>query len=157
MMNNQPDWLPELVRLKDYEGKWGTYVEVLYEIFRKDFKDSRPQFRSSDVACQTNPLHQGKEPAFWHLIQGDGAGRKPDMRRCERIGWPRAILENANSPKIRIWETQRGKDNRWCLWYVEEYLVVLGERSSYYFLITAYPTNIDHTCQKLRKDYERSL
>ncbi|MFP4029615.1 MAG: hypothetical protein ACLFWL_17690 [Candidatus Brocadiia bacterium] len=156
-MTERPDWLPDQIHFDDYGGNWPAYVEALYDVFKRDFIHSRPQFRGADVACQTGPLDDGKEPAFWHIIQQkEDEERKPDMRRCERIAWPRAVLEHADDPRVAVWRTQRRGEERFCVWYGEQYLVVLGDRGDYYFFITAYPTNRKHTCRKLRKDRDRS-
>ena len=157
-MSGTPDWLPELIRLSDYGGKWGDYVEAVYEVFRRDFIESQPKYLARWVRCRLDPLYGSKEAAFWHCIQegADEAQRTPSFRRCERIAWPRAIIENAHDPAVQVWATRRRRESRTCLWYGEEYLVVLGERRRFWQLITAYPTDREHTRRNLRKDMMRA-
>ena len=82
----------------------------------------------------------------------------PDRRRCERIGWIRALIENALDPRVRVWENERLKDRgperRVILWLDEEFLVVLGDRRTYWLLLTAYTTDRANRIEKLRKEWE---
>jgi hypothetical protein len=105
-------------------------------------------------------MEQGKEATFWHLIsEGKVEGeRLPDMRRCERIRWPRPIIEHADEPVIKIWENKRKRETRICIWFEDvEYLVVLASRKGYVLLWTAYPVTWAHTKRKLQKEYEAFL
>jgi hypothetical protein len=157
-VGDSPAWLPDLIRLPDCGGKWADYVERVYAVFRRDFIESQPQFQGGCVRCRRDPLYDGKETAFWHCIQqgADEEQRTPDLRRCERIGWVRATIENASDPSVEAWPTRRRRDDRMCLWYAEQYLVVLGKRRGYWQLITAYPTDREHTRRKLRREMQRN-
>lgn len=102
------------------------------------------------------PLLNGKEATFWHLIS-EGCAEKeklPEMRRCERIGWPRPIIEYSNDESIKIWENTRRNETRVCLCYGDwEYLVVLAKRNNYILPWTAYPITRGHTRMKLINEY----
>lgn len=103
------------------------------------------------------PEVDGKEATFWHLIsegvkEGD---RLPDLRRCERIRWPRPIIEHWYEEEIRLWENRRRGEVRICIWLVKEnYLVVLAKRKNYVLLWTAYFVEKSHRRRKLQKEYE---
>lgn len=157
-MSEHPHWLPTLICFPDYDGKWDAYVEALYGVFRRDFIESQPEFRARPVYCQSRPIHDGKEAGFWHCIQQGRPGeeRTPNFRRCERIGWPRAIIEHADDPSVVSWSLRKGGDDRTYLWYREEYLVALGDRRRRWQLITAFPTDRRHTREKLRKEITRT-
>ena len=150
------DWLPPLVLLADYNGDWDQYVEALYAYFTRDFVDSKPLFRGARLALKRHPLIKGKEATFWHLIS-EGLyeeERLPDLRRCERIRWPRPIIEHCNDREIKVWENVKQGERRVCLWLEDkEYLVVLAERRGYTLLWTAYPVTEAHRQKKLRKEY----
>jgi hypothetical protein len=78
----------------------------------------------------------------------------PDLRRCERIAWPRAIIERADDPVVQVWENRRGAEKRICLWLEqEEYLVVLADRGRYVLPWTAYLVTEHHRKRKLSKEY----
>jgi len=110
-----------------------------------------------NVGTKRYPLEQGKEATFWHLIsEGDiEKDRLPDLRRCERIRWPRPTIEHATNVGVKVWRNQRGGETRVCIWCeAAEFLVVLAKRSTYYLLWTAYPVVEEHRKRKLRKEYE---
>jgi len=152
-----PAWLPPLVLLSDHGGNWNGYVSALYRYYRQDFENSRPTFDGVNVGTKRYPLEQGKEATFWHLIsEGDiEKDRLPDLRRCERIRWPRPTIEHATNVGVKVWRNQRGGETRVCIWCeAAEFLVVLAKRSTYYLLWTAYPVVEEHRKRKLRKEYE---
>jgi hypothetical protein len=152
------DWLPELVLLNDYGGNWDAYLGAIYQYFRQDFVNSKPAFRGTILSLKHHPLYDGKEATFWHLISEGSveAERLPDLRRCERIRWPRPIIEHDHDPEIKFWKNLRKTEVRMCLWCeTEEYLVILAERRGYILLWTAYPVTQHHRKRKLQKEYDR--
>ena len=156
-MSDFPAWLPLLVLLSDYEGNWERYLDAIYNYFKKDFIDSRPAFRGQRLGLKKHPIEKGKEATFWHFIsEGDNEeGRIPDLRRCERIRWPRPIIENADEPIIKVWRNKRKNDNRILLWLEsQEYLVILAERKGYLLPWTAYLVIEEHRKKKLQREYE---
>jgi hypothetical protein len=152
-----PDWLPTLVLFETYGGNWDHYLTALYDFFKKDFIDNKPFFRGVRLALKRHPVIQGKEATFWHLIS-EGKGeeeRLPDLRRCERIRWPKPIIEHSDEATIKVWGNERKGEKRVCLWLEqEEYLVVLAERRGYILLWTAYLVKEKHRKVKLQKEYE---
>ena len=163
-MCEAPDWLPPLARLADCGGDPKRYIEEVFALFHRDFIQSQPQFDGCWVRCRRDPMFDGKEAAFWHCVSegGDEAHRTPDMRRCERIGWIRAVIEHAGEPLVNHWTNRRGSETRHVLWFREEFLIVLGERTRrrdgfrYFQLITAYCTTEEHRRRKLRRERDGS-
>jgi hypothetical protein len=152
-----PDWLPPLVLFTDYSGNWNHYVEALYGYFKQDFVDSSPSFRGTRLVLKRHPMKHGKEATFWHLISEGKVEdeRVPNPRRCERIRWPRPIIEYADDPVMKVWENKRKHEKRICIWFEDvEYLVVLAIRKGYILLWTAYPVTRLHRKRKLQKEYE---
>ena len=157
-MTEKPTWLPPLVLLSDYEGDWNRYLNALYSYFESDFLRPRPRFRGQRLGLKRHPLLDGKEATFWHMISEgrSEASRHPDLRRCERIRWPRAVIENADDSAVKVWETTRRQERRICLWLEEqEYLVVLADRRGYLLPWTAYMVTYGHRKRKLREEFER--
>jgi len=156
-LTNSPEWLPDIVPLSDYGGNWEEYLEVIYSYFKQDFIDSKPTFRGRRLGLKKHPLEKGKEATFWHFIS-EGAiedERTPDLRRCERIRWPKPIIENSDKSAIKVWENRRSNEKRILLWLEDqEYLVVLAERKGYLLPWTAYMVSENHRKKKLRKEYE---
>jgi hypothetical protein len=149
-----PKWLPPLFH---FTGDWVLYQEALYELFKADFIDMKLQFRGKRIGLKKHPMSEGKEYAFWHLIQEGPVeiSRTPDLRRCERIRWPRPIIENSLDPSLKVWTNTRKGDPRVLLWLEEEeYLVVMADRNGYMLFLTAYPVDQPHRKRKLLKEFE---
>ena len=156
-MSGTPDWLPPLVLFSDSGGDWQSYLETLYAWFKRDFIDSKPVFQGQRLGLKRYPLSQCKEATFWHMTSegSDEESRTPDLRRCERIRWPKPVIEHDADPTIKIWCNQRGREKRICLWFVQEnYLVVLADRGEYILPWTAYLVEKPHQQRKLTKEYE---
>lgn len=151
------EWLPDIVRFGDYGGDWDAYMDVLYSYFKADFIDSSPSFEGKRLGLKRHPMSKGKEATFWHMIQ-EGAeeeDRIPDLRRCERIRWPRPIIEHNGDKVIKVWKNRRKGEERICLWLeAEEYLVILANRKGYVIPWTAYMVVTPHQKRKLQREYE---
>lgn len=158
-MTQLPAWLPALALFTEYGGDWPRYLDALYGFFEDDFVRSKPVFRGETLALKHHPVVQGKEATFWHIIsegpQEDE--RLPDLRRCERVRWPRPVIDHADEPVLKVWRNDRHGEERVCLWFEdEEYLVVLARRSGYLLLWTAYPVTKPHRKRKLQKEFSAS-
>jgi hypothetical protein len=155
-----PLWLPPKILLSDFGGDWTRYEAALYAVFCRDFKGDKIYFRGQPLGLKRHPLLDGKEATFWHFITEGHieAKRTPDLRRCERIGWPRAIIERAEDPALKVWDNERGGERRTCLWLEsEDYLVVLEVRNGYVLPWTAYMVTREHQKRKLQKEVESAL
>ena len=156
----QPSWLPDALRYGDFDGDWERFLDAVYQIFELDFKRSRPSYGGRPVAYDSR-MEQGKEAAFWHItssIDPNTRDRVPDLRRCERIPWPRPMIEHPNDDMLAVWKNKRKRDTRVLLWLEKfDYLVVLTETSRTIVIVTAYCTDRKHTRTKLRKERESYL
>lgn len=159
-MTSQAGWLPPLILLGSFGGDWDRYFADVYEGFLRNHVRYSPRFRGQELRLKRHPVIEGKEATFWHLIS-EGMReeeRIPDIRRCERILWPRQIMEHADDPTVMVWENRRGTETRTLLWLEEEdYLVVLAERGGYKLLWTAYLVPQAHRRAKLRKEHENYM
>lgn len=153
-----PNWLPELIKLNDYDGDWKRYIEAVFAVFYRDFIESQPKFKDLWVRCRRDPIYDGKEAGFWHCTSDglDENHRIPDLRRCERIAWIRTVIDNYK--ECTVWANYRSQEKRWLIWLNEEFLVVLAERErkrdgfKYMQLITSYCTIEEHRKAKLQKE-----
>lgn len=161
-----PQWIPSLILLEDHHGNWDLYINAVYKTYCRDFIEHRIYFQKIPIFVRFEPSYQLKGATFWHLVsEGDEeSNRLPDLRRCERIGWPRAIIENSSSEsEVVIWETTRPwkgqQQKRINLSFKNfSYLVVLAIRDKNRMdLITAYPIDRIHSREKKRKEYESFL
>src|SRR4030066_170192 len=72
----------------------------------------------ADAKKNRGIVEKGKEATFWHLIS-EGKSEKdrlPDLRRCERIRWPRPIIEHHDRLTIKFWGPERKGGKRTCFW-----------------------------------------
>lgn len=162
-------WIPELFPCSDL-SKWEEYENEAYRIFKADFIDSHPSFMEKKVQIRRHPIEYEKEEAFWHVTCCDfnkTKDRTPDLRRCERIRWVRAFIENHLCNKLEcpecegvlVWGTiyPKSKKPRYKILLEEErYVVIVEERDNYCLLITAYYIEHDSMLRKLRNEYQKA-
>ncbi len=156
-MNKDVQWLPPLVLLSDHGGEWERYLEAVYAWFKQDFINSKPVFQGRRLGLKRHPLTDGKEATFWHMTSEgqDEENRLPDLRRCERIRWPKQVIENAGDPKIKWWVSVKRHEDRIHIWLEEEdYVVVLADRRGFLLPWTAFVITREHTRIKMRKEYD---
>ena len=169
MIENNSDecWLPELIAFENL-ANWVVHEERLYKIFKADFIDDGPFFLGKKVRIRYHPKENNKENAFYHVTCRDFAknnDRSPDIRRCERILWIRAFIENYNCclnkhclecEGIKLWrEPYKSHYRIYILLQEKRYVVILEERPEYYLLITAYWIEYEHKLEKLLAHYEQ--
>jgi hypothetical protein len=150
-------WLPELVGLAEAGGDWSAYVELLYRYFTRDFLRTQPSYAGRRWGMKRHPLLKGKEATFWHIIsEGEIEDQRlPDLRRCERIRWPRPIIDACAQGKTLVWTQDRRGETRIAIAPdTFEYLVILADRGSHVLLWTAFPVAFQHQRAKLRREYE---
>jgi len=149
--------IPDLITLDQYEGDFEKYNTAVYNIYMTDFMDDKPFFNSKRVKTKAHPLQDKKEYTYYHLTHdgNDESDRKPNMRRMERIRFPKPFIKNSNHSDIKVWRNKRCGDKRILLYHQEEkYLVILAERNNYVLLWTAYLVERDHSERKLLKEYK---
>jgi len=156
--------LPDLLLFEHFKGIWENYLTALHECYYEDFVDHTPFFEGIPIRVRRDQKYNGMDLTFWHLISEGNVedDRIPDMRRCERIRWPRRLIECDNQQNVRIWQNYRTKKNQ-----QEErivialddfsYVVVLAKAGKGYKLITAYCVEMKHRQNKLKKEYEDYL
>lgn len=163
MSDTRKDWLPDLVLMADFDGDWDRFLQAVYECFEKDFVKSKPAYQGRRLGLKRHPIEHGREATFWHMTSegANEADRTPDIRRMERIRWPKPIIDNAKEKEdatvIKVWRNIRGKnESRILLWLEsEQYLVVLADRGDYILPWTAYEVTRSHSQRKLQKEYEK--
>jgi len=167
-MSTDYSWLPPLV---PNPGNWNEYLETLYQYFVADFVRSVPQFSNKRVGLKRHPLRRGKEATFWHFIEEAENSQKeiseesriPSFRCCERIRWPKPVMEQfsenePNNPRILWWKTTRRSNVRIMKRYVLalpdfSYVVIIEDRGDYVLPWTQFPVEQHHQRHKLKKEY----
>lgn len=155
--------LPELIVCENW-SKFDEYDELLYQIFKHDFIDSKPLYEDKEVIIRKHPLVNDKEQTYFHITSKDynqNEERYPDPRRCERIKWVRTFIENDFCidscnlcDGLKVWEEPYKTNQRIYLLFEEErYIVIIERRETYCLLITAYYLDYEHSLNKLIKKY----
>ena len=150
------DWLPETF---PFTGDWAAYVEVIYRCYLDHFVRNTTYWRGKRVGVRYEPTTSGKAFTFWHLTCGlDATGdvNPPDMDRCARIGWVKALIE-ADAAKILTWEQKRGRDRNVAIALRDfSFVVFLAERRDHMYLLTAYFVQSQGRRDKYRREYDAS-
>lgn len=161
-MNNQPDFLPPMVGLN---GSYEEVIERLYEVFRRDFIESRARHLGCNVAYNgvIDETSQGKVEGFWHVITRDDSAKKDrliDYRRAERLPWCRPLMENPYHDEIKFFFHDEGdsrKGVRHYIWLERfNYVVILQRKKSHYVWVTAFYVE-DWKQKELQKRFERKI
>lgn len=148
--------LPDLIELNDYNGDFASYLEAVYNVFKKDFVHDKPYFKGKKLALKKHPVTNGKEYTFYHLTHSgpDEKNRTPDMVRMARIGYPKPIIDNSGNISLKVWRNERKNKSRILLFHEKEnYLVILEDRKKYILPWTAYYINYRNSKKKLLKEY----
>ncbi len=149
--------LPELIYLEDYGGDFASYMQAVYSIFRNDFVTSKPFFQGKKLALKKYPIVDDKEYTFYHFTHSGKveSERTPDIRRMERISYPKFLIENSTSEVLKVWKNKRHGKNRILIYHEEEeYLVVLDDRKDYILPWTAFLITYPNQRRKYLKEYE---
>jgi hypothetical protein len=102
-MPGPPAWLVPLIVVDPWNE---NTFEVLYAVFERDFKHTRPTLEGHEVWFFPE-LDDGREAIFWHLTHRKDKAtgeRLPDPRRCERLGWVRCMFNNCAEQEILFWD-----------------------------------------------------
>ena len=160
-------WLPDLLFFDDYNNNWDNYQDAIYNIFKADLIDNPPSFEDKIVKIRWQPIEYDKPEAFFHVTCQDcrkDGERFPDIRRCERIRWIKAFIQNYKCDSIlcescdgvKVWkELCQNKMRVHILLEEEKYIVVVEPRATYCLLITAFYFEHDHALEKKLKHYEK--
>lgn len=157
---SHPDWLPALVRLEDCGGDWEKYEQAVYSHFFLDFVESKPIVQGRRVSHTREPLVNGREYTFWHLISVGSVeeNRLPDLRRCERIRWPKAVMDSCKTDNVRVWRNRRRNGEAVVLALPDwSYKVVLLCRRDSLLLWTAYPVEFANERRQMENEYQQYI
>lgn len=166
-----PHWTPELMPKSPFED-FPLYEDRIYSVFKSDFIDSHPEFNGLRVNVRRQlEESDGKWAGFFHITSVDDkvtGKRDVDLRRCERIRYPRQTIEHYdNCPQcsysvcerpLAWWYRKGHRDRVHILIVPEKYLVVLEPHKDkkYCLLVTAYYVNREHSYNKLIRQYENA-
>lgn len=161
--------LPSLVLFEDYKNDYELYIDKVYSHFQTDFLYSYPIFRydPSEIHINSRPYEKDKEFTFWHIVSEGKTEeeRTINIRRCERICFPKFLIENYDSVCCKIWEkdvlAKKSREKRIHISNEDfSFIIVLSKlnKSSPIFkrtLITAFYVEREYQRKKYESDYLR--
>lgn len=149
--------LPDLILLQDFEGNWSDFYDFVYKCFREEFVlNPLRTFDGKRLGLKKYPITDDKEATFYHMTHegADEQNRSPDIRRMERIRWPKFMMSNFSHYKFKVWKNKRGRDMNILIFCEEEsYLFVLSDRGDYLLPWTAYTVDHRNRRERLMKEY----
>jgi hypothetical protein len=153
--------LPSLIRLEDFGGDAQAWLDAVYKAFRRSFVTSRPQIGAMNVGISRRMAHDSREERFWHLATegADEVERSLDPRRCERMAWPRALIDALAGahPEVRAWDQERPRQKTLVIGLDDfSYVVVLAVKTTHYLLVTAFCVEHSRRRDTYRREWERA-
>lgn len=149
---------PEKLNLENYKN----YEDELYSIIENDFIKHNVYFNGKKIFLDFNKTVNGKSDTFFHVLCGDKK-EYPNLRRAERIKFPRQIIENYkecddchNKCKIKMFFKKIKNKKRYHLFSEKSrYMVVLEDEGKRMKLVTAFYIDKDYKLYNYKKDYEK--
>lgn len=165
-MSKQVFELPELIDFNDYQN-YDLYEEALLEVYERDLWKGSMKFNGLNVIPRVHKRFElsGKmlDWTFAHFtskgkIEED---REFDLRRCERIGWVKPIIDNAHLDCVKVWENDRHHNGKtitsvilWCEFARTKVVITkLKRKIDYYVITTFYLINKHHKIKSLNDEY----
>lgn len=161
---------PDLIELNDYNGNYDDYENALLEVYERDLWNSGLTFNGLNVVPRVHKRFELNGKSLdWTFVHFTSRGeieedRDLDLRRCERIGWVKPIIENASSDSVKIFENERrNKNNKpiksvvlWCEQANTKVVItkLKGKKSEYYIITTFYLVNKQTKIDSLNKEYK---
>lgn len=169
-MIENPNWLPDMLNL---DGEWSIILDKLFEIFNRDFTNSKPRYNDLPIWWNRRKIDDDKDEGFWHLITNDEKtvhnkiDRIPDYDRARRLPWCRAVIENAHDTYVTIFEYLEGQvknnkpDIRTYLWLKDwDYVVILAKNTKpieHYYIVTTFYLNYISSIRRINNKYKNRI
>lgn len=156
-MNSLPAWLPAMAGVNPWTA---NTFDMLYSIFKRDFKDSQPVYQGWPVWFFPE-MEDGKEVIFWHMTsekEKRTGERVPDFRRSDRLPWARPIIHHPGEPEVLAFDYQESDgDTNTYVWFKDHDFVVLMKRyrDGRRRLLTSFYVKYENYRGKLQRKYAR--
>lgn len=161
-MSNIPTLVfPDLIEMNQFGGNFENYFHAVYQIFKNHFIDNSPKFVGVPVYTKKFPLTDGKfHRTFYHITHEgeDEDDRTPDLRRMERVRFPKFMINEHPHNELLVWVEKRKKEQRIHIFNNDEgYLLVLAKRKGFLLLWTAFVLEYPHQKRKKIEKYEEYI
>ncbi|MBN1904884.1 MAG: hypothetical protein JW927_07285 [Deltaproteobacteria bacterium] len=156
-----------------------TY-DMLYDIFCRDIRDHDLRYFDNRVWI-FREMEDGREKIFWHLTTRSekkvkiprrkkkffpseqvyfNEDRYPDLRRCERLPWIRALIEQAGDTEILAWDyEEEDLTIKTYLWLKDNDFAVIMKKfpNGVQRLITSFYIDKSYKRQDLERKYAKRI
>ncbi|MDH5035434.1 hypothetical protein [Chryseobacterium cucumeris] len=161
---------PELITLNEFGGNYEEYENALLELYEADLWKGGLTFFGLNVVPRVHKRFEFNGKTLdWTFAHFTSKGeieedRELDLRRCEKIGFIKPIIENIHLDCVKVWENTRlDKKNKpqtsvviWC--ECVNCKIVLtkknGKNSEYYVITTFYLINSPSKILKHNNEYD---
>jgi len=149
-------WLPPLLKLNDVGGDVHRYYDLLYKYYLEDLVFNPPEFEGYQVETISNPMKDGKENGFWHILEGGNEQYLNDsLDRHERIRWIKPLIESVGTDKTLSWKRPvKPSITKPHIALIDFSYIVVLRQHRFVQLVTAFPVERERRRDDLRKEYE---
>jgi len=162
-MNDICDKLPKTLSKSDFNNDYNLFLSAAYTVYKKVFIDNNITFKGAPIQTNRAINCDLRYIGFEHVTTKDTGGYHKDYRtynekRIERVPWLKHLITGAECSGVcdgyRVFSEIKHNKVQFLIWCVDEdYLIVLEDRNTYYFLITAYCILYDQKREQLEKSY----
>lgn len=153
---------------------------MLYGIFCRDIRDHGLRYFGNSVWI-FREMEDGREKIFWHLTTRSkkyekiprrkkkfypqdqiyiNEERYPDLRRCERLPWIRALIEQEENAEILAWDYEEGDLTiKTYIWLKDHDFIVIMKKypNGARRLITSFYIDKSYKRQDFERKYARRI
>ncbi len=161
---------PEIITLNDFGGNYDDYENALLELYEADLWKGGLTFMGLRVVPRVHKRFEFKGKTLdWTFAHFTSKGeieedRELDLRRCEKIGFIKPIIDNVHLDCVKVWENTRlDKNNKpktsvviWCECVNCKIVLTknIGKNGEYYVITTFYLINSPIKIQKHNQEYD---
>jgi len=110
--------LAPLFPLRGFEGPLRDYMDALYQVYRALVYEPGIRLWGKPLTTWGEPMSDGRDQAFWHLITTGTktrleTDRRLDLVRCARLPWVVSMLELLSTADMRVcwWRESHSRGN----------------------------------------------
>ena len=151
-------WLPPLITLGDHSGDTIYYTDTLYQTFLTQLVQQTCTLLGKPLLVSSKLEADGRHERFWHIITDPHNPAVSDIKhpRAERMAWIKAIIDNHQRPEVLIYDRIKDGEKKVHLFIPEHsYIVILVERDTAFYLVTAFYIEYTYKLNDYRKEYQR--
>ena len=159
-MSAVPPLLPPLLCVEPW---CDAIVDALYEVFDRDFRQTKPILDGQEIHYYSKTRPDGRETIFWHLITTEDAtrsARNPDPSRAARLAWVRFLIEHSTENGVLLWDLlEHDGAVKTYIWFVSgDFLLIFKKlKDGRRRLLTSFCIKYERYKSGLEKKYKKRI